>query len=143
MDNCSNSLTWVGVEILQIMYQIPRSIEMNLLESDLISEPPASCVGFTKAMLKVGVSLPLAPYIRKLLHSFGLAPAQLVPTAWRVIIGMWAVWRKLGFSDPSVIKFQYLFRLCRNPKTYGLWHFKAYEDSNEILLNHVHISIKR
>ena len=60
MDNCSNSLTWVGVEILQIMYQIPRSIEMNLLESDLISKPPAGCVGFTKAILKVGVSLALA-----------------------------------------------------------------------------------
>ncbi|KAK9222715.1 hypothetical protein WN944_011151 [Citrus x changshan-huyou] len=63
MDNCSNSLTWVGVEILQIMYQIPRSIEMNLLESDLISEPPTGCVGFTKAMFKVGASLPLAPNI--------------------------------------------------------------------------------
>ncbi|KAK9198909.1 hypothetical protein WN944_014095 [Citrus x changshan-huyou] len=64
---------------------------MNLLESDLISKPPAGCVGFTKVILKVRISLPLALYIRKLLHSFRLALAQLVPTAWRAIIGMWVV----------------------------------------------------
>lgn len=56
---------------------------------------------------------------------------------------MWVVREIFDFQTLFVTEFQYLSLLCCNPKNFDLQQFKTYEDSNEVLINHAHISIKR
>ena len=85
-------------------------------------------------MLNFGVRLPFYPYVRRILHALGFAPAQLSPKAWCCIIGMWSLWHYLGFNDFSVAEFQNLFHLQRCPKAEGFWCLSAYPNSYKILL---------
>ncbi|KAJ4715215.1 Collagen alpha-1(VII) chain like [Melia azedarach] len=79
-------------------------------------------MGMTTMILRAGVPLPFPPYIRRVLSAFNLAPTQLVPNAWRVIMGLWVLWRKLGFSEPSITEIQDLFYIQPIAKNVG-WDF--------------------
>ena len=71
----------MSLEILMIKYNIHRSITLcraSLRKS--ITNPPKDFVGITRCMLNSGVRLPHL-YVRRILHSLGLAPAQLSPKA--------------------------------------------------------------
>ncbi|KAK9219939.1 hypothetical protein WN943_008586 [Citrus x changshan-huyou] len=125
----------MSLEILMIRYSIPRSITLRRASPRRnITNPPKGFVGITRCMLNSGVRLPFHPYVRRILHALGLAPAQLSPKAWCCIIGMWSLWRYLGFNDPSVGEFQNLFHPQRCPKAEGFWCLSAYPNSDKILL---------
>ena len=110
----------MSLEILMIRYSIHRSVTLrraSLRRS--ITNPLKGFVRITRCMLNSGVGLPFHPYVRRILHALGLAPAQLSPKAWCCIVGMWSLWCYLGFNDPSVVEFQSFFHPQRCPKAEG------------------------
>ncbi|KAK9195182.1 hypothetical protein WN943_003301 [Citrus x changshan-huyou] len=79
----------MSLEILMIRYSIPRSITLRCASlKRSITNPPKGFVGITRCMLNSGVRLPFHPYVRRILHALGLAPAQLSPKAWCCIVGI-------------------------------------------------------
>ncbi|KAK2662178.1 hypothetical protein Ddye_000752 [Dipteronia dyeriana] len=79
----------------QIMVELSvlNSVDMRLSAvGELPSNPNRSSVAFHLAFLEVGARLPLQPYIQRVLHEIGVAPAQLNPNVWRIIIRMHALW---------------------------------------------------
>ncbi|KAL5759726.1 hypothetical protein ACOSQ2_018564 [Xanthoceras sorbifolium] len=52
------------------------------------------------------------------MEDIGLAPSQISPNGWRVLIGMWSLWRVLGIeTDPSFAEIQHCYKLA--PHTGG------------------------
>lgn len=77
---------------------------------DLIHVPIISCTGFYSQALVLGIGLPVHPFFISILGSYGLAPGQLTPFAWCNLLGSYFLWSDLGFGEPSLNIWHYLFR---------------------------------
>ena len=53
-------------------------------------------------MFKLDVRLPVYPIIRAVLSFINLAPAQLSPNAWRVLVGAIVLWKAVHHTDLPV-----------------------------------------
>ncbi|KAL5787197.1 hypothetical protein ACOSP7_004146 [Xanthoceras sorbifolium] len=84
-------------------FSVPLEVGLRLLnEREQISNPELRCMAIHPAFLEIGVCLPLQPFIKRFLREVGLAPAQLSPNGWRILIGMWSLWRVREINtDPS------------------------------------------
>ncbi|KAL5762166.1 hypothetical protein ACOSP7_018430 [Xanthoceras sorbifolium] len=76
--------------------------------------------------MELEVRLPLQPYFRRFLRGIGLAPAQISPNGWRVLINMWSLWRVLGIeTDPSFAKIQHCYKLAPCTRGGDGWWYLA------------------
>ena len=108
-----NRMTAIRISQIATEFSIPDSVGMRMpAVGELASNPMGVAVAFHPAFLEIGARLPLHPYIRRVLRECSVAPAQLNPNAWRVVIGMFALWRRLGFPEPTLreIRHCYSFR---------------------------------
>ncbi|KAL5831442.1 hypothetical protein ACOSQ4_016796 [Xanthoceras sorbifolium] len=84
-------------------FSIPPSVVVRPPRDDEpASGPRLGSVAFHPTIYEVGAKLPLQPYLRRVLREIGIAPAQLNPNGWRILIGMWSLWKDIGAtSDPT------------------------------------------
>ena len=84
---------------------------------------------FYEATFSYGLRFPIYSFIMKLLSALNVAPRQLIPNAWRTIIGCMSIW--VSAHDGDIItpkELLYLYRL--KPSThYG--YFKLLPWSRE------------
>ena len=69
-------------------------------------------VCFYKATFLCRLRLPVHPFIMELLDHFGIAPGQLIPNSWRIVVSGMGIW--LAATDRDMIKVNelvYLYRL--------------------------------
>ncbi|KAL5822075.1 hypothetical protein ACOSQ3_023957 [Xanthoceras sorbifolium] len=70
-------------------FVIPPSVIARLSGDDEpTSAPVPGSVAFHPTFLKVGVRLPLQPYLRRVFREIGITLAQLSPNGWRILIGI-------------------------------------------------------
>ena len=55
--------------------------------------------------------MPLQPYIRRVLREIGIAPAQLNPNAWRIVIWMYSLWRSMKYPAPTFREIEHCYSL--------------------------------
>ncbi|TXG48245.1 hypothetical protein EZV62_027539 [Acer yangbiense] len=61
------------------------------------------------------------------LREIGIAPAQLNPNAWRIVIGMFALWRSMKFSAPKFTKIGHCYIIYSNKsRGDGWWALACY-----------------
>ncbi|KAL2492209.1 Uncharacterized protein Adt_27837 [Abeliophyllum distichum] len=60
--------------------------------------------------------------VRKFLREWGIAPTQLCPNGWRILIGLLVLWDQLGFSRPSIGDFHSLYSFKSDGKRSGWWY---------------------
>ncbi|KAK3217940.1 hypothetical protein Dsin_011910 [Dipteronia sinensis] len=65
-----------------------------------IWNPHRGAVAIYDTMLTSGVTLPLQPFIARFLAEVGIAPAQLSPNSYRVLISLWHMWKQIGAKHP-------------------------------------------
>ena len=71
-------------------------------------------VCFYEADFLCGLRFPGHPFVMQLLHNFQIAPGQLVPNAWRMIISCMSIWVFACDRDMITLnKFLYLY--CLRP----------------------------
>ena len=117
------------IGLIAAEFSILDSVGMRMpLSGELASNPHGTAVAFHPAFLEIGARLPLHPYIRRICQEFMIAPAQLNPNAWRVVIGMYALWRSLGFLAPTLreVGHCYSFRPHRAGGD-GWWALASYD----------------
>ena len=69
-------------------------------------------VCFYEAAFLWKLRFPVHPFIMKLLGHFNIAPRQLMPNSWRIVISCMEIW--LAATDGDMVKvdkFTYLYRL--------------------------------
>ncbi|XBH97865.1 hypothetical protein VPH35_127475 [Triticum aestivum] len=86
------------------------------------SAPPPGAVCVYAHALEAGVRFPLHAFFRDALNHFGLAPGQLAPNGWRVLVGFFALCHEAGVR-PSVPLFRHFFKLLTVTRKGGWYWF--------------------
>ncbi|KAM3194947.1 hypothetical protein ACQJBY_071168 [Aegilops geniculata] len=90
--------------------------------------PPGSICVYAHA-LEAGMRVPLPGFFCEVLVHFGIAPAQLMPNAWRAMAGFLALCNSAGVR-PSLAVFRRFFVLSISSKKHkGWYHFRARDRS--------------
>ncbi|KAK0577777.1 hypothetical protein LWI29_038441 [Acer saccharum] len=73
-------------------------------------------------MLSCGITLPLQPFIARFLAEAKIAPAQLAPNSYRILMCLGLMWKLKGFGSPTPreIRHFYTLRQAGNSGTYFL-----------------------
>ena len=80
-------------------------------------------VCFYEAAFSCGLRFPVHPFIMELLYHFNLAPGQLMPNSWRIVISCMVIWMTIADGDMiSVNEFVHLYRL-KESREFGYYEF--------------------
>ena len=66
------------------------------------------------SVLATGFRVPLDSYERAILTHLQLAPIQLTPNSWRLLLGLRAAFREMGYGNPSLDLLEVLFDIHAN-----------------------------
>ena len=67
------------------------------------------------------IEIPHPPLVMELLNHFNIAPGQLVPNSWRIVVSCMKLWLAITEGDMiRVDEFTYLYRL-KELKEYGYY----------------------
>ncbi|KAL2479733.1 Plus3 domain-containing protein [Abeliophyllum distichum] len=104
-------------------YRVPDDIEFVVPgPNDRANDPPLGCVALNQAVLAAGLRLLFPRVVRKFLQEWGIAPTQLCPNGWRILIGFFILWEQLSFPRPSVREFNSLYSFKSDGKRSGWWY---------------------
>ncbi|KAL2487434.1 Plus3 domain-containing protein [Abeliophyllum distichum] len=105
------------------MYRVPDDVEFVVPgPDDRADDPPLGTVALNQAILAAGLRLPFPRVVRKFLREWGIAPTQLCPNGWRILIGLLVLWDQLGFPRPSIGDFHSLYSFKSDGKRSGWWY---------------------
>ncbi|KAK0578549.1 hypothetical protein LWI29_012045 [Acer saccharum] len=103
-------------------FEIPDSVTLMLPGNRAAWNPPENAVAIYGAMLSCGVTLPLQPFITRFLVEAQIAPAQLAPNSYRILMCLGLMWKLKGYEPPTPheIHHFYTLRQAGNSGTYFL-----------------------
>jgi len=90
-------------------------------------------VCFYEAAFLCGLRFPVHPFLMELLDRFGIAPGQLMPNSWRIVVSCMGIW--LVATDGDMIKVDeliYLYRL-KESKEHGYYELVPWERRTRIV----------
>ncbi|KAK0570811.1 hypothetical protein LWI29_006810 [Acer saccharum] len=103
-------------------FEIPDSVTLMLLGDRVVWNPLENTVAIYGAMLSCGVTLPLQPFIARFLMEAQIAPAQLAPNSYRILMCLCLMWKLKGYGPPTPLEIRhfYTLRQAGNGGTYFL-----------------------
>ncbi|KAK3211517.1 hypothetical protein Dsin_016223 [Dipteronia sinensis] len=99
-DSEVNVVDVLGLVKYSEMFDLPWSAKLFLSGQLAIWNPPRGTVAIYGTTLTVGVKLPLQPFIARFLAEARIAPAQLSPNSYRVLMSLWHLWKQIGAKYP-------------------------------------------
>jgi hypothetical protein len=108
---------------------VPKFIKIrfDMEKSGVVVHSNTHEICLYEAMFKAGFRLPFIPIVRELPGFLDLAPHQLSPNAWRTFFSCVVLWPLALGKDYqlSVKKFMHIYRIQRNPGSYGVYNFQT------------------
>ena len=89
-------------------------------------------VCFYEAAFTCGLRLPIHPFIMELLDHFSIAPRQLMPNSWKIVINYMEIWLAANGDMIKVGELVYLYRL-KESKEYGYYELVLWERRTRIV----------
>ena len=90
-------------------------------------------VCFYEADFLCGLHFPVHPFIMQLLNEFQIAPVQLIPNAWRMIISCMSIWMSACDGEMITLKeFLFLYRL-KTSTHYGYFELLPWDRKSRIV----------
>ncbi|KAK9905153.1 hypothetical protein M0R45_000489 [Rubus argutus] len=82
------SMTPKEIEALRINFRIPSNVVLRpLRDGELATNPPAGWVAVHEHQFKCGLTLPLHPWVQRILSDLDLAVGQITPNMWKQLLG--------------------------------------------------------
>ena len=103
-------------------YDIPSSVVLIPSGDRAVWNPPSGAVAIYGSMFGCGVTLPLQPFIARFLADAKIAPAQLSPNSYRILMALAVMWKSMGRRSPTPreIRHFYVLRQSGHGGTYYL-----------------------
>ena len=95
------------------------------------SRPQAGRIAFNTALLRLGVRLPLHPFIHDILEVLDLSPTQLTPNSYRLMLGSYVAWRIANDHDLTPREFFFLFTVKQSSGAEGYYFLTKWSDIKE------------
>ena len=100
-------------------FQIPKETRVYLPrrgEKSCVFAHGEVC--FYEAMFLCGLKLPVHPFIMEFLHDLNIAPGQLMPNSWRIVISCLVIWTIIADGDMIMLnEFVHLYELVSWDRT--------------------------
>uniref|UniRef100_A0A2N9H2L5 Transposase (putative) gypsy type domain-containing protein n=1 Tax=Fagus sylvatica TaxID=28930 RepID=A0A2N9H2L5_FAGSY len=132
-----STVTQDDIDRMRCSYQIPDDVILRIPDSDERACCPKyeGDVAFYEADLKAGLRFPMQPFVRELLDFLGLAPGQVNPNGWRIIVSCMVMWRvsSNGSEDLTVDEFLFCYEPCQIALSRGFWTFKNRDANTRIV----------
>uniref|UniRef100_A0A2N9EY24 Transposase (putative) gypsy type domain-containing protein n=1 Tax=Fagus sylvatica TaxID=28930 RepID=A0A2N9EY24_FAGSY len=136
-EGTSSEATYFGPDGVPVRtrYQIPQDVVLRIPGSDERACSHVEDVALYESALTAGLRFPVQPFIRELLDFLSLAPGQVAPNGWRVILTCMVVWRECsdGQDDITVEEFLYCFEPSQIAASPGFWTFRNREESSKLV----------
>ncbi|KAL5733438.1 hypothetical protein ACOSQ2_033130 [Xanthoceras sorbifolium] len=124
-----NRINNTRLSVCREEFSIPSDVGLRIPNiGEQVSNPEPRCGAIHPAFLEIGMCLPLQPYVRRFLMEVGLAPAKLSSNSWRILIGMWCLWRLNGIdTDPTFSEIKHCYKLVGHTRDGdGWWHLSSW-----------------
>lgn len=121
--NLEMTMTDVVIRRAYRRYKIPHSLSYILHSpSDRTINPLMGYIAVLEYILWCGVKVPFHLFIECLFKYYGLAPFQLTPNSYRHMVGFYILYCELGFWEPNLEEFVYMYSIKANPKDNGFYY---------------------
>ncbi|XP_075672036.1 uncharacterized protein LOC142641480 isoform X2 [Castanea sativa] len=117
-------------------FQFPERVRVRLPSKEdraCHSFPGEVC--FYESSFICGLRLPVHPFFMELLDRYGIAPGQLMPNSWRILVSCMGIW--LAATDGGELRVDeltYLYRL-KESKEFGHYELVPWEKRTRIVRN--------
>ena len=92
-------------------------------------------VCFYEATFLSGLRFPVHPFIRELLHHLGIAPGQLMPNSWQIIISCMEIWMIVTEGDMIRLD-EFVFLYClKESKEFGYYELVPWDRKSRLVFN--------
>ena len=125
-------VTEMDLEAIRSEFNIPPDVTMTLLKAnERANRPPAGKFGAHRLMFKYGLRLPFNHFIRTVLCYFDLAPGQLSPVSYSVMVGMQILWWMKEWGDLTPEEFCHVYRPQLRGK--GVYYLSSWGQSGTLM----------
>lgn len=83
---------------------------------------PAPGLVLSASLLRVGMSVPLHPFVVQVLRKFDVAPFQLSPNSYRMIISLYILYKEMAFPTLSVPEFLWFYTIKKKADDAGFFY---------------------
>jgi hypothetical protein len=124
-----------SIKRIRSRYQIPGDVVLRIPNLDEWACSHAEDVAFYESALTAGLRFPIQPFIRELLDFLSLAPGQVAPNGWRVIISSMVMWTESSDSldNITVEEFLYCFESSQITASPSFWTFRNRDNSVKLV----------
>ncbi|XP_077227709.1 uncharacterized protein LOC143860780 isoform X2 [Tasmannia lanceolata] len=110
----SSMLSEPKLDFIRVKYCILERFRLRLAEAGDRAPNENVDVCIYEDSLKAGFRFPIHPFVMEVLRFYGLAPSQVAPNSWRIVVGFMYVMKEVLGRDPSVEVFRRCYRPIRN-----------------------------
>ena len=120
---------------IRTRYQILEDVVIRIPNLDERACSQVEDVAFYEVTMTAELRFPVQPFIRELLDFLSLAPGQVAPNGWRVIIAFMVMWRECSnwLDDITVEEFLYCFEPSQIAASLGFWTFRNRDNSVKLV----------
>ena len=92
-------------------------------------------VCFYEAAFLCGLRFPVHPFLMELLHHLNIAPRQLMPNSWRIVISCMVIWTIIADGDMITLN-EFVYLNClKESKEFGYYELVPWDKRSQLIVD--------
>lgn len=132
-ENPSSAFKEFDMLKLRYMYQIPASVEIRApLPHERVDWDVPGWWSFYEFAFEAGFRFPVPKLVRDCLSHFGVAPSQLMPNAWRILMSLECISMRTGI-EYGLSELLYTYFLREHDREKGRYNLYVRPDRDQLV----------